>query len=57
MATVVQDTESGRRYVLIGAGYGMFKSARPGALGDLFPKEDKGNVSVLAVCNAEGHVG
>ena len=58
MATVVEDTESGHRFVVIGAGYGMFKSARPGLiLGDLVPNVAQGNVSVLAVCDADGHVG
>lgn len=58
MATIVEDTRDGHRYAVIGAGYGMFKSARPGLIfGDLIPNVNEGNQSVLAVCNAQGEVG
>lgn len=58
MATIVEDTNTRLTYVLVGAGYGMFKAARPGLIfGDLIPNVAQGNTSVLAVCDAEGNVG
>ncbi|MHC4899850.1 MAG: hypothetical protein ACYTGW_22390 [Planctomycetota bacterium] len=61
MATIVEYTKKGdyqgKRYVLLGAGYGMFKSARANMiLGDLFPTETEGSQSKLAVCDENGKV-
>lgn len=58
MATIVEHIESGGRYVLLGAGYGMYRSATGCPLGgDLAPKVESGTADVLAVCDAEGVVG
>jgi len=58
MATIVESTKTGHRYVLLGAGYGMFESARPSIIfGDLLPSKTQGAESMLAVCDAEGNVG
>ena len=61
MATIVEYTKEGehqgKRFILLGAGYGMFRSTRPGLLfGNLFPAEEKGSQSKLAVCDEDGKV-
>jgi hypothetical protein len=54
MATILKHVDTGERYVLIGAGFGAYKSARPSLFGSLLPKEESGNITVVAVCNNEG---
>ncbi len=61
MATIVEYTkegkQQGKRFILLGAGYGMFKSTRTDLiLGNLFPAEERGSQSKLAVCNENGNV-
>jgi len=58
MATIVEQIETGYRYLLLGAGYGKYQSARPNMiLGDLLPVTKEGSETVLAVCNEEGRIG
>ena len=58
MATILEQVGSGRRFVLLGAGYGMYQSSRPNAFfGDWVPTTKEGTETVLAVCNAEGRIG
>ncbi len=57
MATIVLHKPSGRRYILLGAGYGQWATARANALlGDLFPAERSGHQHLLCLCDAEGKV-
>ena len=57
MATIVEHKDGGR-FVLLGFGYGMYKSARPGrVLGDLFPRTEDGADSLLAICDEDGKIG
>jgi len=54
MAIIVEDKNDFKRYILLGAGHGMFK----GETVDLLIKtiEDKGEILSLAVCDNLGNV-
>ena len=57
MATIVKDIESGRRYILLGSGYGAFRSERPGVLlGNLGPVTNEGILPMLCVCDERAHI-
>ena len=58
MATIVEHTQTGERFILAGTGYGAFQSTRPSLFfGNWVPSEDSGDVAVVAVCNREGLIG
>lgn len=42
-----------QQYILIGAGYGMFKSQGQGGWGSL-PSTTKGDARIVALCNNKG---
>jgi hypothetical protein len=55
VATIVLHKPSGEYYVLIGTGFGAYKSQRPSLVGgNLLPHEDSGEIPVAAVCNQAG---
>lgn len=55
MATIVLHRKSGRRFVLLGTGFGAYKSARPSVFGgNLFPREEEGRMPLAAVCDKNG---
>jgi hypothetical protein len=57
MATIVMHKKSGKNYVLIGTGYGAYKSQLPGLVGGaLFPREDAGEIPAAAVSDREGNI-
>ena len=57
MATIVKLKNSDKHAVLVGVGYGMFKSARPNAFfGDLLPSEKSGESQMAAVSTASGDI-
>ena len=56
MAIIVEHEGMGLRFVLIGTGYGMYRSAMPGALGALTPIEDEGEKGFVAVCDSKGRI-
>ena len=57
MTTIVQHVPSGKHYILLGAGYGAWATARPNRLlGDLFATDKNGQTRVLCLCDAEGRV-
>lgn len=57
MATIVVHKRTGLRYVLIGTGFGAYKSQSPSFFGGtLFPSEDEGENPVAAVSDAEGNI-
>jgi len=57
MATIVKIKGSDRHGILVGVGYGMFKSARPNAFfGDLLPSEKEGSSQMAAVSSASGEI-
>ena len=58
MATIVQHHQTGRRYVLLGTGFGAYSSSRPGVFfGSLSPDEDSGTMDMVAVCDEAGQIG
>lgn len=57
MAIVVLHIKQRKKYVLIGTGYGAYKSARASVLGgSLFPHEDMGEIPVAAVTDSKGKI-
>ena len=57
MATIVKLKNSDQHAILVGVGYGMFKSARPNAFfGDILPKEHYGESEMAAVSTATGKI-
>ena len=56
MAVIVLHRETGLRFVLIGTGYGMYKSSMPGVVGHLTPIEDRGEKGLVAVCDSKGTI-
>ena len=58
MATVVKHNKSGEEYVVLGTGYGAYKSSVPHPMfGNWMPDESEGSKSMIAVCNSEGEIG
>ena len=58
MATVVEHLPTGRRFLLMGAGYGMSASSRPSFIGGaLFPTTSEETMPLIAVCDATGAIG
>ncbi len=57
MAVIVQARKTGKKYVLLGTGFGAFKATRPDLFfGNLMPKEEEGQITMVAVCDAEGKI-
>lgn len=57
MAIVVLHIKHKKKYVLIGTGFGAYKSTRPSVLGgSLFPHEDMGEIPVAAVTDSKGKI-
>jgi len=57
MAIIVEKIESGERYILVGAGFAAYESARPSAIfGNLLPSEKQGTLGMIAVCDSEGNI-
>ena len=57
MATIVKVKGTDQHGILVGVGYGMFKSARPNTLfGDLLPDEKSGDSQMAAVSSASGEI-
>jgi len=57
MATIVKLKNSDRHGILVGVGYGMFKSSRPGMIfGDVAPHENSGEAEMAAVSTASGDI-
>lgn len=57
MAIVVSYKKDGKKYILIGTGFGAYKATRPSFFGgNLFPHEDEGNIRVVAVADREGDI-
>lgn len=57
MPTIVRHNPTGDHYILIGAGYGKWASARPNRLlGDLFASDKSGETRLVCLCDADGKV-
>ena len=51
----VRHIKTYEEFYLVGTGYGMYKSSRPGLLfGNLDPHEEEGAVGMVAVCDDYG---
>jgi len=58
MATIVTNTEIGGRFILLGGGYGAFKSSVPSMVfGNLAPKTEHAEHSLALVSNSDGQLG
>ena len=57
MAIIVEKIEFGERYILVGASFAAYESARPSMIfGNLFPNEKQGTLGMVAVCDLEGNI-
>ena len=57
MATIVQSKRNGKKYVLLGTGFGAYKATRPGVFfGNLAPEEEQGQITMVAVCDRDGQI-
>lgn len=57
MAVIVQAKKSGKQYVFLGTGFGAYKAARPDVfLGNLWPTEEEGQITMVAVCDTKGNI-
>jgi len=57
MATIVRHKQTNVAYILLGTGYGAYKSAHTaGLLGNVRPTEDAGEVQMVALCDENGRI-
>lgn len=57
MAAIVIHRGSGERYVLLGTGFGAYKSSRASVFGgNLFPHEEEGIMMMAAACDSSGTI-
>jgi hypothetical protein len=57
MPTIIQYTKTGDHYILLGAGYGQWATARANRLlGDLIPTDQQGDLHLLCICDSAGKV-
>lgn len=58
MATIVEDIESGKNYVLLGSGFGAFQSKKPNwFMGDLMADMEEGQYAMVCISDSEGNIG
>ena len=54
MATIVRSKQNGKKYILLGTGFGAYKATRPGVFfGNLIPEEEQGQIKMVAVCDKD----
>ncbi len=57
MATIVKHNQTGKRYYLLGTGFGVFQSSKPNVfLGNLLADVEEGEYALVCVCNSKGEV-
>jgi uncharacterized SAM-dependent methyltransferase len=57
MATIVKHNQTGKRYCLLGAGFGVFQSSKPNVfLGNLMADVEEGEYALVCVCNSKGEI-
>ena len=57
MATIVKHNQTGKRYCLLGAGFGVFQSSKPNMfLGNLMADVEDGEYALVCVCNSKGEI-
>ena len=58
MATIVQHQKSGKKYVLLGSGFGAFQSKKPNwFLGDFLADVSEGQFAMICVADADNRIG
>ena len=58
MATIVQHKKSGKKYVLLGSGFGAFQSKKPNwFLGDLMADVSEGQFAMVCVVDSDNAIG
>lgn len=58
MATVVVHKPTGKRFVIVGSGYGAWATSAPNAwMGNLAPDEHSEHCTLFAVCDEAGEIG
>jgi hypothetical protein len=58
MATIVEHTRTGDRYILLGAGHARWATSRPHRVWqDISPVEQQGDESIVCLCDAQGTIG
>ena len=57
MPTIVKHNPTAKHYILLGAGFAQWSTARPNRiLGDLFPTENAAQTRLLCLCDEHGKV-
>ena len=57
MPTIVRHNPTGEHYILLGAGYSQWATARPGVFfGNLIPDEREGQARLVCLCDAQGGI-
>ncbi|MDE0013745.1 MAG: hypothetical protein OXU36_21570 [Candidatus Poribacteria bacterium] len=57
MTTIVKHKEMGKRYCLLGAGFGIFQSSKPNIfLGNLMADVEEGEYALVCVCNSKREI-
>ena len=57
MATIVEHTDTAKKYILLGTGFGAYKATRPSLFfGNLVPSEDEGASPMAAICDDSGTI-
>ena len=57
MAVIVEAKKTGKRYVLVGTGFGAYKATNPSVLfGRLLRYEEEGQAALVAICDQEGNI-
>ncbi len=58
MTTIVVQQRTGRRFILLGTGFGAYQSKKPNwFFGDLMADTSEGQYAMVCVCDADGTVG
>lgn len=58
MATIVEHAKTRKRYVLLGTGFGSWKSSKPNwFFGDLIADVKQGQMAMVCVCDDQSRIG
>ncbi len=56
MAILVEHKKSQNRYILLGTGFSIYKSARNNPVWELIQTEEEDDVNLVAVCDHTGEI-
>lgn len=57
MATIIEHNTTGKKYCLLGTGFGVFQSSKPNVfLGNLLADVDQGQYAMVCVCDSLGKI-